>query len=87
MKMKGKLLFHLVLFFFASSVFAQERTVYVQDDVNGMKLIANGKELVINGMNWDYIPRGENYTYSLWRQPEATIKACLLYTSPSPRDA
>ena len=77
MKMKGKFLFHLILFFFATSVFAQERTVYVQEDVNGMKLIANGKELVINGMNWDYIPRGENYTYSLWRQPEATIKAAL----------
>jgi len=28
-------------------------------------------------MNWDYFPIGTNYNYSLWKQPDAIIKAAL----------
>ena len=28
-------------------------------------------------MNWDYFPIGENYTYSLWTQPDDFIKDAL----------
>ena len=28
-------------------------------------------------MNWDYFPIGTNYSYSLWKQSDATIKAAL----------
>lgn len=34
---------------------------------------------MINGMNWDYFPIGTNFNYSLWTQPDATIKAALDY--------
>ncbi len=39
--------------------------------------IVNGRKFIINGMNWNYIPIGKNYEYSLWSQPETTIKAAL----------
>jgi len=42
-------------------------------------LIVNGQEFFIKGMNWDYFPTGTNYSYSLWKQPDATIKAALDY--------
>jgi hypothetical protein len=45
----------------------------------GRKLIVNKEAFFIKGMNWDYSPIGTNYTYSLWQQPEETIKAALDY--------
>jgi len=32
---------------------------------------------MINGMNWDYVPIGKNYEYSLWKQSDELIKAAL----------
>lgn len=42
-------------------------------------IIVNGQEFFIKGMNWDYFPTGTNYSYSLWKQSDATIKAALDY--------
>lgn len=56
--------------------------VAVKNGMDGMKLSVNGKDFFINGMNWDYFPIGTNYTYSLWTQNEATIKAALDYEMP-----
>lgn len=56
--------------------------VAVKNSMDGMKLSVNGKDFFINGMNWDYFPIGTNYTYSLWTQNEATIKAALDYEMP-----
>jgi hypothetical protein len=44
---------------------------------NSSAFIVDGQEFIINGMNWNYIPIGKNYEYSLWNQSEATIKAAL----------
>ena len=43
----------------------------------GMKLVVNGEDFLINGMNWDYFPIGTNYSYSLWNQSDDVIKAAL----------
>jgi hypothetical protein len=51
--------------------------VSVSNTDQGMKLIVDGKDFMINGMNWDYFPIGTNYSYSLWEQPEAFIKKAL----------
>ncbi|MFQ3180712.1 MAG: hypothetical protein ACI9Z4_000297 [Polaribacter sp.] len=51
--------------------------VSVSNTDQGMKLIVDGKDFMINGMNWDYFPIGTNYSYSLWEQPEAFIKTAL----------
>ena len=67
----------VVLFLFSFSFFAQANKVQVLDNQEGMKLVVNGKDFMINGMNWDYFPIGTNYSYSLWKQSEDVIKAAL----------
>ncbi len=51
--------------------------VRVQKSVKGYKLLVDGKDFLIKGMNWDYFPIGTNYTYSLWEQPDSMIKEVL----------
>jgi hypothetical protein len=67
----------LVLFLFTTTIFAQADKVKVVNNENGMKLVVNGKDFMINGMNWDYFPIGTNYSYSLWKQSDDVIKAAL----------
>ena len=67
----------LVLFLCTAYVFAQADRVSVVNNDDGMKLVVNGKDFMINGMNWDYIPIGTNYNYSLWKQSDEVIKAAL----------
>ena len=44
---------------------------------NGVKLVVNGKDFMINGMNWDYFPVGTNFSYSLWKQPDDINPGCI----------
>lgn len=74
--MKNNLLI-LILIFFSTSVFSQADKVSVVKNDNGMKLVVNGNDFMINGMNWDYFPIGTNYSYSLWTQSDDIIKAAL----------
>lgn len=55
----------------------QAATVRVVGDAAGARLQVDGRDFLIRGMNWDYFPIGQNYTYSLWRQPEAVIRSAL----------
>ncbi len=57
--------------------FCQADKVSVVNNGDGMKLVVNGEDLMINGMNWDYVPIGTNYAYSLWDQSDDIIKAAL----------
>ncbi len=72
-----KVLFTFTLFMFITTAFAQADKVTVVTDNEGVKLLVNGKSLMINGMNWDYFPIGTNYTYSLWQQSDDFITAAL----------
>ncbi|MHC1778396.1 MAG: glycoside hydrolase family 2 TIM barrel-domain containing protein [Lentimicrobium sp.] len=72
-----KVLFTFALFIFLTTVFAQADKVSVVTDNGGVKLLVNGKSLMINGMNWDYFPIGTTYTYSLWQKSDDFIKASL----------
>ncbi|QNM86718.1 hypothetical protein H9W90_06265 [Polaribacter pectinis] len=67
----------LVLFLFTFSFFAQAQKVKVINNEQGTKLVVNGEDFMINGMNWDYIPIGTNYSFSLWQQPDNFIKQAL----------
>ncbi|MEJ2103163.1 MAG: glycoside hydrolase family 2 TIM barrel-domain containing protein [Ignavibacteriaceae bacterium] len=70
----------LLLFIFfitLTTVSAQVDQVSVVNDESGSKLQINGKDFFVIGMNWDYFPIGENYSYSLWTQPEDVIKDAL----------
>jgi hypothetical protein len=72
-----KLLFQCVLLITPTILFAQGDKVSVAQTGDGYKLMVNGKEFFVNGMNWDYFPIGTNYNYSLWKQSDDVIKAAL----------
>ncbi len=74
--MKNALL-SLLLLFSTSLALAQADQVEVVHTDDGMKLVVNGDDFMINGMNWDYFPIGTNFSYSLWNQPDDIIKAAL----------
>ncbi|MEJ6792239.1 MAG: glycoside hydrolase family 2 TIM barrel-domain containing protein [Lacinutrix sp.] len=67
----------LIFFLFATIALAQVNKVAVQKNGDGMKLLVNGEDFMINGMNWGYVPIGKNYSYSLWKQSDDDIKAAL----------
>ena len=67
-----------LLFLSFSCIWAQSPDVKVVSDDNGMKLIVNGEDFMVNGMNWDYIPIGTNtVNANFWKQSDDIIKAGL----------
>jgi len=74
--MKNNLL-TLLFLISASLMFAQTNKVSIKADATGQRLVVDGEDFMINGMNWDYFPIGTNYSYSLWNQPDDLIKAAL----------
>lgn len=74
--MKNNIL-RLLLFLLTTTGFSQSNQVSVVNNPQGMKLVVDGKDFMINGMNWDYFPIGTNYNYSLWKQSDDVIKAAL----------
>ena len=76
-KMKNITLLLLFLFLTAS-MFAQTNQVSVVKDNDGHKLMVDGKELIINGMNWGYVPIGTNVVNAeFWKKPDDIIRAGL----------
>ena len=71
------ILLRLIFILFSLSSCTHADKVSVSSNEEGMKLVVNGKDFMINGMNWDYFPIGTNYSYSLWKQPEDFIKKCF----------
>ena len=68
----------LLLTLLSSSLFAQADRVSVVKNSQGSKLVVNGKDFMINGMNWDYIPIGTNTVdANFWKKPDDIIKAGL----------
>ncbi|NVJ87943.1 MAG: glycosidase [Flavobacteriaceae bacterium] len=69
------LFFLLTLNFFAQS---KVNNVTVVSDAKGMKLVVDGKDFVVNGINWDYVPIGFNVLdANFWDKPDDIIKAGL----------
>ena len=65
----------LSLLFGATSLFGQ---VQVVNNSDGMKLVVDGKDFIVNGMNWDYIPIGTNtVNANFWKKSDDIIKAGL----------
>ncbi len=68
----------LILLFITATVFAQTDKVSVVTNADGSKLVVNGEDFMINGMNWDFIPIGTNtLTAEFWKKPDDIIKAGL----------
>ena len=53
---------------------AQSSTVRIVSDSSGQRLQVDGRDVVIRGVNWDYFPIGQNYSYTLWDQPDAAAR-------------
>ena len=67
----------VLLLLFTAGLSAQVGRVSVVSNDEGTSLVVNGKDFMINGMNWDYFPIGTTVTYSLWKQPDDIIKDAL----------
>lgn len=74
--MKKIVILSLLLCFQLNS-WSQSTEVSVVNNGQSSVLKVNGDNFMINGMNWDYFPRGKNFNYSLWDQPDDIIKAAL----------
>lgn len=74
-----KYIFLPIIFIFLAlnSCSNNKEKVVVLKNEQGMRLMVNGEDFIINGMNWDYFPVGTNFSYSLWQQPNAFIKKAL----------
>ena len=59
------------------SSYSQGNKVVIANNNDGMRLVVDGKDFMINGMNWDYFPIGTNYSYSLWNQSDKLIQEAL----------
>jgi hypothetical protein len=51
--------------------------IRVVSDDTGQRLQVDGRDFMVLGMNWGYMPIGQNYTYSLYTQSDDIIKAAL----------
>lgn len=70
-------IFLLTLLVSSTLVHSQENKVILSNTNEGSKLVVNGKDFMVNGMNWDYFPIGTNYSYSLWTQSDKFIQDAL----------
>ena len=61
---------------------AARADVRVVSDGAGARLQVDGRDFMVHGMNWDYVPIGQNYNYSLWTQPDDVIEAALAREMP-----
>ena len=57
----------------ATTKTAGPNVVKVYKDKNGYVLLVDGKPTMVFGMNWGYMPIGENYTYDFWGKPDDFI--------------
>lgn len=73
-----KIVLQLLLVLFSTGIYAQTDQVQVVQDGEGMKLVVNGEDFMINGMNWDYIPIGTNtVNANFWTKSDDVIRAGL----------
>ena len=56
--------------------------VHIISNEQGAKLQVDGDDFMVFGMNWGYMPIGENYMYSLWIQPDEFIEDVLAREMP-----
>ena len=73
----NKLLINILFILSVLTGFSQSGKVQIENINNDTKLVVDGKDFMINGMNWDYFPRGTNYSFSLWNQSDDFIIAAL----------
>jgi hypothetical protein len=61
---------------------ALQPAIKVVNDAAGSRLQVGGENFMVFGMNWSYVPIGENYLYNIWSQPDEVIEAALAREMP-----
>lgn len=83
LKMRIITIFLLLLISIPQIVNAEEISkITVVNDGAGSKLLVNGEDFMVLGMNWGYVPIGKNYSYSIWTQTDDFIKSALAKEMP-----
>ena len=73
-----KNLLRIFLMLFTTALFAQANKVEIVKNTDGTKLVVDGRDFMINGMNWDYVPIGTDVTNAnFYEQSDDVIKAGL----------
>src|SRR6056297_4131870 len=75
--MKKTVILILAFLGIAATAIGQTNEVTVENTPEGWKLMVDGEPTMVNGMNWDYFPRGTNFNYSLWNESPQFIKKAL----------
>ncbi|MEM9681268.1 MAG: glycosidase, partial [Bacteroidota bacterium] len=76
--MRNNLIITLLFLCSVSFTLAQADKVSVVEDSQGARLVVNGKDFMINGMNWDYVPIGTNVVNAeFYKKSDDIIKAGL----------
>jgi len=65
-----------------SAVAAVAPVVEIVTDASGSRLQVDGRDFMVLGMNWGYMPIGQNYSYAFWSQPDEMIRAALAKEMP-----
>jgi len=66
----------LLMFAWATALGAPNEVVVHSDD-EGYTLQVDGVDTMLFGMNWGYVPVGENYSYDFWSQPPDLVETVL----------
>ncbi|HYW68630.1 MAG TPA: glycoside hydrolase family 2 TIM barrel-domain containing protein, partial [bacterium] len=72
----------LILIGFAAHATAAAPDVRIVADEAGQKLQVDGRDYMVFGMNWGYMPIGENYMYDLWSHSDGFIEGVLAREMP-----
>ncbi len=55
----------------------EPHNVRIHQDERGFKLQVDGEDLMVFGMNWGYMPIGQNYSYDFWGKSDTFIEKAL----------
>ncbi|MBX2800160.1 MAG: hypothetical protein KTR31_20950 [Myxococcales bacterium] len=67
----------LIGMWWSAIAWAEPNQVTIYSDDDGFKVQVDGEDTMLRGMNWGYMPVGENYRYDFWSLPEDTIEKAL----------
>jgi hypothetical protein len=73
--------FAVVLLLIQAAAWGQSSVRIMSGDA-GAKLQVAGRDFMVFGMNWDYIPIGQNYMYDFWKEPDDFIESALAREMP-----
>jgi hypothetical protein len=66
----------------AQAAASHQPEIKVINDATGSRLQVDGRDFMVYGMNWGYMPIGQNYNYSLWTKSDDIIEAALAKEMP-----